>query len=275
MTPTIEEIKRALDSNGMAEQTARKRLADNGRNPANNHAGVRVGSDLHLCEMLLNKIEYARALLARLNEAQTVAVEHHGWLYENPDTGTEWSENNPIRSGECDDAKDARPATMQALKDELIEAWKGWEEARNMLAAVAVPEGWQLLPKEPDGWMAHAGQQVVQGFDPMTDSGVCEDVAKDVWRAMSALVPSAAPSAPASVEGWQPIETAPKDATWIALDFASLVDVGKPFVLGFWHGKRADWLFSLHSVDSLTACYGQPTRWFFIPAPPKEQSDEG
>lgn len=50
-----------------AEQDARARLANNGRNPANKNAGIRVGGDLHLCEMLLAELDAARARLAALS----------------------------------------------------------------------------------------------------------------------------------------------------------------------------------------------------------------
>lgn len=46
-----------------AEKKARERLANNGRNPANNNAGIQVGDDLHLCEMLLSEIERMQAAL--------------------------------------------------------------------------------------------------------------------------------------------------------------------------------------------------------------------
>lgn len=44
-----------------AEAIARKRLENNGRNTANNNAGILLGSDLHLCEMLLAEIDKLRA----------------------------------------------------------------------------------------------------------------------------------------------------------------------------------------------------------------------
>lgn len=43
-----------------AETKARELLANNGRNPANKNAGIRVGSPLHLCEMLLAELAEAR-----------------------------------------------------------------------------------------------------------------------------------------------------------------------------------------------------------------------
>lgn len=47
-----------------------------------------------------------------------------GWLYHCPDTGTEWSDNHPIESGEVPDAKDVRPSTLDALHAELMAAWE-------------------------------------------------------------------------------------------------------------------------------------------------------
>ncbi|ADJ24796.1 hypothetical protein Hden_3001 [Hyphomicrobium denitrificans ATCC 51888] len=52
-----------------------------------------------------------------------------GYLYLNPDTGTEFSENHPVESGECDDAENILEATAEALRDALLEAWREREEA--------------------------------------------------------------------------------------------------------------------------------------------------
>ncbi len=46
-----------------ATTMVRERLANNGRNPANANAGIPVGSDLHLCEMLLNEVDRLRAVI--------------------------------------------------------------------------------------------------------------------------------------------------------------------------------------------------------------------
>jgi hypothetical protein len=53
-----------------------------------------------------------------------------GWLYYNPDTGVEFSEQHPVDSGEVKDAENVRPATADVLKAELFEAWKILEEQR-------------------------------------------------------------------------------------------------------------------------------------------------
>jgi hypothetical protein len=51
-----------------------------------------------------------------------------GYLYHNPDTGTEWSEIHPVESGEVHDAMDVRSATAPVLRVELLSAWKALSE---------------------------------------------------------------------------------------------------------------------------------------------------
>ena len=46
-----------------AEITVRHRLENNGRNTANNNAGIKVGSDLHLMEMLIGEIDRQRTII--------------------------------------------------------------------------------------------------------------------------------------------------------------------------------------------------------------------
>ena len=50
-------------------------------------------------------------------------TEADGWLFTNPDTGTEWAPQHPVESGEVPDAEDIRPATASILREELREAW--------------------------------------------------------------------------------------------------------------------------------------------------------
>lgn len=52
-----------------------------------------------------------------------------GYIFHNPDTGIEYSENHPIESGEVPDAENIREATLDELKSELLDAWKALEEA--------------------------------------------------------------------------------------------------------------------------------------------------
>ena len=56
-----------------------------------------------------------------------------GWIFFNPDAGVEFSENHPIESGEVTDAENIREATSETLLEELLSAWKDWEEDRQIL----------------------------------------------------------------------------------------------------------------------------------------------
>ncbi len=60
-----------------------------------------------------------------------------GWLYHNPDTGEEWSENHPVESGEVPDAENVRPATATAFQNELIPAWEEIERLNKEIAVLS------------------------------------------------------------------------------------------------------------------------------------------
>lgn len=57
------EVAARILATQSAEREARKRLAKNGRNPANKNAGIATGSDLHLCEMLISQLDGVRKAL--------------------------------------------------------------------------------------------------------------------------------------------------------------------------------------------------------------------
>jgi hypothetical protein len=65
-----------------AERKVRGRLANNGRNPANNNRGILVGSDLHLCEMLLAELDRVRAALAVAPRDEAVDLHERHQLQE-------------------------------------------------------------------------------------------------------------------------------------------------------------------------------------------------
>lgn len=58
----------------------------------------------------------------------------NGWLYDNEDTGREFSENHPVQSGEVPDAKNIVTASNENLLKELLSSWKSWNEDREELA---------------------------------------------------------------------------------------------------------------------------------------------
>lgn len=53
-----------------------------------------------------------------------------GWLFDNEDAGREFSESDPIESGEVPDATNVVPATAEALLMELKMAWTMLEDVR-------------------------------------------------------------------------------------------------------------------------------------------------
>lgn len=73
------------------------------------------------------------AALADLADAQA----QDGWLYHCPDSGLEWSEDHPHESGQCTDATDVRPATVENLKAQLLDSWEAWAEDRERADAQA------------------------------------------------------------------------------------------------------------------------------------------
>lgn len=64
---------------------------------------------------------------------------------------------------------------------------------------------------------------------------------------------------------WEPIETAPKDGTWVLLRWRWTLDGGLPAIVGRWHnGWRDD--------DGRSYSDSNFTYWMPLPAPPEPQS---
>ena len=55
-----------------------------------------------------------------------------GYYFHNPDSGWEFSENHPVESGECDDAREIEEVTPARLKELLFQAWDDVEEQRGI-----------------------------------------------------------------------------------------------------------------------------------------------
>ena len=67
-------------------------------------------------------------------EARGAAEERRkvvGYLFHNPDTGTEYLPYHPVESGECLDAENIRQAMGAELLSELQSAWESWAEDRS------------------------------------------------------------------------------------------------------------------------------------------------
>lgn len=79
---------------------------------------------------------------------------------------------------------------------------------------------------------------------------------------------------------WQPIETAPKNGTWILLRGGSVdtsvynpdvVGPMNPAVVAFWHiwdfSQNAEWAFSFWDGEWYSS-YDNPTHWMPLPSDP-------
>ncbi len=70
--------------------------------------------------------------------------------------------------------------------------------------------------------------------------------------------------------GWQPIETAPKDGTTILLNYSGM----KAIRLGWWDddrfAKKPHPFFAWPNCSKASARGNPPTHWMPLPEPPKE-----
>ena len=62
---------------------------------------------------------------------------------------------------------------------------------------------------------------------------------------------------------WQPIESAPKDGTWILTWTRDITNMEGPWLVVRWNGK--EW------VDAVAGFY-EPTHWQPLPAPPETRA---
>lgn len=105
--------------------------------------------------------------------------------------------------------------------------------------------------------------------------------ARDVLRDAAADVRDAAllaleQAGYAVVKGWQPIETAPKDESWVLLYFGKSLGAfeAENMALGFWSDEHADWFGSEAASCSLASGGAGPTHWMPLPKPPAEKGSD-
>jgi hypothetical protein len=129
-----------------------------------------------------------------------------------------------------------------------------------LVAAQSVPEGWQLVPKNPTAQMILAAEKADdEGFEAGRSHGASP---YEIYYAMlDSAPPTAAPVSAA--DAWQPIETAPRDGSRFLGALHGEV--------GFWHwqddpnntGRPVGWRDSFIFVSRV----GEgPTLWMPIPA---------
>lgn len=126
-------------------------------------------------------------------------------------------------------------------------------DLRSLLALAAPAEGYVLVPVEPTREMWAAGGDAVVGYKQRHHDKVVEEI----WSAMIAACLPAAPVAPA--DGWQGIETAPKDGT----HFLAYEDTGDIFRAAY---HREGYLMCWGSQPVVQT--PEPTHWMPLPAAP-------
>ena len=161
-------------------------------------------------------------------------------------------------------------------------------------AAKPAPEGWKLVPVEPDLGMLQAALEKSREFEEsnsplrrcreLHDAGV-------VYAAMLSAAPSAPVAAPAVPGQWQPIETAPKDgrklilsykngkglvrtifARWLTDEEAAESDDDDVGLTGGWYECIDNW----DDYSQVAVHEGEPTHWMPLPsAPGAEQAKPG
>jgi len=71
-----------------------------------------------------------------------------------------------------------------------------------------------------------------------------------------------------SMIDWQPIETAPKDESWVLLFFDGRDPIpGPAYRVGFWSVEYCDWYDWEGAGNSLTAFGDYPTHWAALQPP--------
>ena len=166
---------------------------------------------------------------------------------------------------------------MVAVCEEISAELRRLAEENERLKAQAVPEGWKLVPIEPTPEMSKAGFRVAK----MDVTGAWVTDANEAYHAMLNAAPQ--PAAPTQVEtqGWQPIETAPKDGTRILIytPKATRQKVQEAYWVTPWEDAPEDecWWGTPHGPAGrgYTILTKSATHWMPLPAapstPPMEQ----
>jgi hypothetical protein len=114
-------------------------------------------------------------------------------------------------------------------------------------------------PMKDDEWPFKAGFQA--GVNSVDKYGESQETAAEAYASYLAATPSPAPGEP---QGWQPIETAPKDGRWILV-----TSVHNPYANGVMQWVDGDWLDWQDHIVRTEAI----THWMPLPPPPGEPGE--
>jgi hypothetical protein len=210
-------------------------------------------------------IDEARTALSGRPAPSTPSL---GYLYFNPDTGTEFPENHPVESGECDDAENVREATAEALRDELVEAWRANAEMEvNHARAIKQISG-SPAPSTVQACRVCHGEGCVDD-DPEVRGSVTE-----CWKCGGSGVGSPAPSTEGLRE-WLRIAGAPRDQNIIV---AAMNTYSKTWIVGearweYDNRGDGDWWWANtcpgdYAADSIFNMNGAVEFWQPLPPAP-------
>ncbi|SDQ98449.1 hypothetical protein SAMN05519103_00307 [Rhizobiales bacterium GAS113] len=200
----------------------------------------------------------------------------------------------------------AKPSPMNIIhlygREAILEALAEW-----------TPPGWKLVPVEPtkemllvmadakwpEDWEAGKRAQIRLGFDVIAPECQTEVAWGQYERLLSVAPVSALPASPAapSPQGWQTIESAPKDGTEIILYHPPEIHEGKPYPHRVTCGAWIEWEETIPEYHSTTGEYlgrsvqgggaswsswdggfreeSPPTHWMPLPSPPALSSAHG
>lgn len=147
---------------------------------------------------------------------------------------------------------------------------------------VAVPAGWRIQ-RNADGSIGLFAPPPINGESRRTSECFTNKLGNDmneiVFKFLSHMLAAAPqPAQATSKEGWQPIETAPKDGSTVML-FEQYES--EPF-FGYWWEGRSRWRASTTHYDTdgnacvIDRVYSEGvTHWMPLPPPPSAQAQQG
>lgn len=152
--------------------------------------------DREMCNLTITRKSTVSATMAlytkeQLREAERRAEQRvraemsAGYIFHNPDTGTEILPYHPVESGECCDAKDIRQATAEVLKEELLSTW---EEMANEYRERAERGEESRKDSERLDWLLSHSHYSIPGFDPVVPGRTPLERKADLIRAIDAAL---------------------------------------------------------------------------------------
>ena len=106
-----------------------------------------------------------------------------GYIFHNPDTGTEILPYHPVESGECLDAQDIRQATAEVLREKLVSTW---EEMANEHREREKRGEESRKDSERLDWLLSQTHYGIPGFDPKVSGRDPSARKADLIRAIDA-----------------------------------------------------------------------------------------